>query len=164
DPVLFLEHKGLYRQGFAQSPEPNADYLLPFGKAAVKREGEDLTIVTYGMMVSKSINAAKVAEEKHGIKTEVIDLRTIVPLDMNTVIDSIKKTGKCLVVHEDCEFGGFGGEIVAQIMQQGFEYLDGPVRRVAAKDSPIPYNWFLEEVILPQDQNIVQAIEELAKY
>ncbi|MBL7959472.1 dehydrogenase E1 component subunit alpha/beta [bacterium] len=164
DPVLFLEHKGLYRQGFAQSPEPNADYLLPFGKASVKREGENVTIVTYGMMVSKSINAAKVAEEKHGIKTEVIDLRTIVPLDVVTIITSIKKTGKCLVVHEDCEFGGFGGEIVAQIMQQGFEYLDGPVRRVAAKDSPIPYNWFLEEVILPQDQNIVHAIEELSKY
>lgn len=164
DPVLFLEHKGLYRQGFAQSPEPNAEYLLPYGKAVVKREGADVTIVTYGMMVSKSINAAKVAEEKHGIKTEVIDLRTIVPLDVDTIITSIKKTGKCIVVHEDCEFGGFGGEIVAQIIHQGFEYLDGPVRRVAAKDSPIPYNWFLEEVILPQDQNIVHAIETLAKY
>lgn len=164
DPVLFLEHKGLYRQGFAQSPEPNADYLLPFGKASVKREGSDMTIVTYGMMVSKSMNAAKLAEERHGLKVEVIDLRTIVPLDMPTIVDSVKKTGKCIVVHEDCEFGGFGGEIVAQIMQQAFEYLDGPVRRVAAKDSPIPYNWFLEEVVLPQDQNIVHAIEELAKY
>lgn len=164
DPVLFLEHKGLYRQGFAQSPEPNAEYLLPYGKASVKREGTDITIVTYGMMVSKSMNAAKIAEEKHGIKTEIIDIRTIVPLDMNTIVESIKKTGKCLVVHEDCEFGGFGGEIVALIMQQAFEYLDGPVRRVAAKDSPIPYNWFLEEVILPQDQDIVHAIANLAKY
>jgi 2-oxoisovalerate dehydrogenase E1 component len=164
DPVLFLEHKGLYRQGFAQSPEPNAEYLLPYGKAALKREGADVTIVTYGMMVSKSMNAAKLTEEKHGIKVEIIDIRTIVPLDINTIVNSIKKTGKCLVVHEDCEFGGFGGEIVAQIMTHAFKYLDGTVRRVAAKDSPIPYNWFLEEVILPQDQDIVNAIAELAKY
>lgn len=164
DPVLFLEHKGLYRQGFAQSPEPDADYLLPYGKAAVKREGSDITIVTYGMMVAKSMNAAKIVEEKFGVKVEIIDIRTIVPLDMETIVASIKKTNKCIVVHEDCEFGGFGGEIIAQIMNRAFEYLDGPVRRVAAKDSPIPYNWFLEEVVLPQDHDIVKSIEELAKY
>lgn len=164
DPVLFLEHKGLYRQGFAQTPEPDADYLLPFGKASVKREGSDITVVTYGMMVYKCVNAAKYLQEKHGVHVEIIDLRTIVPLDMDAIVQSIRKTSKCLVVHEDTEFGGFGAEIVAQVMHHAFEHLDGPVRRVAAKDAPIPYNWFLEEVILPQDQDIIKALEELAAY
>ncbi len=164
DPVLFLEHKGMYRQGFAQSPEPDAEYLLAFGKGAIKREGKDVTVVTYGMMVQKSLIAAKHIEEKFGVSIEVIDIRTIVPLDINLIIESIKKTSKCLVVHEDVEFGGFGGEIVAQIMNRAFEHLDAPVRRVAGAFSPIPYNWFLEEVILPQDQNIIDALEELVKY
>ncbi len=164
DPVLFLEHKGLYRQGFAQSPEPDKDYLLPFGKAAVKKEGTDITVVTYGMMVSKSLNAAKFMQEKYSVNVEIIDIRTMVPLDVNSIVGSIKKTNKCLVVHEDCEFGGFGGEIVAQIMANAFEYLDAPVRRVAGKNSPVPYQASLEEVILPQDQDIINALEELAKY
>ncbi|HMY36288.1 MAG TPA: alpha-ketoacid dehydrogenase subunit beta, partial [bacterium] len=164
DPVLFLEHKGMYRQGFAQMPEPDADYLLPFGKAAVKREGSDITVVTYGMMVNKCLNAAKYMEETHNVKIEVIDIRTIVPLDTDTILNSVKKTGKCLVVHEDVEFCGFGSEIVAQIMHQGFEYLDAPVQRVAGAFSPVPYNWFLEEMILPQDHNITTALENLAKY
>lgn len=164
DPVLFLEHKGMYRQGFAQSPEPDKDYLLPFGKGAIRREGSDMTIVTYGMMVQKSLMAAKHAEEKQGLKIEVIDLRSIVPLDTELILQSVKKTGKCLVVHEDVEFCGFGSEIVAQIMHSAFEHLDAPVRRVAGKFTPVPYNWFLEEVILPQDQDIIHAISELAKY
>lgn len=164
DPVLFLEHKGMYRQGFAQAPEPDADYLLPFGKGTVKREGTDITVVTYGMMVQKSLIAAKHMEQSHGVQVEVVDIRTIVPLDTDLIINSVKKTGKCLVVHEDVEFCGFGSEIVAQIMSTAFEYLDGPVRRVAGKFSPIPYNWFLEEEILPQDKDIIHALEELAKY
>ncbi len=164
DPVLFLEHKGMYRQGFAQSPEPDNDYLLPFGKGAIRREGSDMTIVTYGMMVQKSLMAAKQAEQLHGVQVEVIDIRTIVPLDTNLIVQSVKKTGKCLVVHEDVEFCGFGSEIVAQIVNSAFEHLDAPVRRVAGAFSPVPYNWFLEEVILPQDQDIISAIGELAKY
>jgi 2-oxoisovalerate dehydrogenase E1 component len=164
DPVLFLEHKGMYRQGFAQTPEPDADYLLPFGKGVVRREGKDVTVVTYGMMVQKSLIAAKHVEEKLGISIEVIDIRTIVPLDVDLIVDSVKKTNKCLVVHEDVEFGGFGGEIVAQIMNKAFEHLDAPVRRVAGAFTPVPYNWFLEEVILPQDQNIIDALEDLARY
>lgn len=164
DPVLFLEHKGMYRQGFAQSPEPDKDYLLPFGKGVIRREGTDMTIVTYGMMVQKSLMAAKQAEQLHGVQVEVIDIRTIVPLDTDLIVSSVKKTGKCLVVHEDVEFCGFGSEIVAQIMNSAFEHLDAPVRRVAGAFSPVPYNWFLEEVILPQDQDIISAIGELVKY
>ena len=164
DPVLFLEHKGMYRQGFAQSPEPDAEYLLPFGKGTIRREGSDMTIVTYGMMVQKSLMAAKQAEQLHGVQVEVIDIRSIVPLDTDLIVQSVKKTGKCLVVHEDVEFCGFGSEIVAQIMNSAFEHLDAPVRRVAGKFTPVPYNWFLEEVILPQDQDIISAISELAKY
>lgn len=164
DPVLFLEHKGLYRQGFATSPEPDADYLLPFGKARVVKPGSDATIVTYGMMVYKSLNAAKAIEEKHGATIEIIDLRTIVPLDSECIIDSVRKTSKVLVVHEDSRFQGFGAEIAAQISETAFEHLDGPVMRVASKDTPVPYNWFLEEVILPQDRDIEAALEKLLQY
>ncbi len=164
DPVLFLEHKGMYRQGFAQSPEPDSDYLLPFGKGAIRREGSDITIVTYGMMVQKSLMAAKHMEQMHNVQVEVIDIRTIYPLDTELIAQSVKKTGKCLVVHEDVEFCGFGSEIVAQIMNSSFEHLDAPVRRVAGKFSPVPYNWFLEEMILPQDQDIIGALTDLVKY
>ncbi len=164
DPVLFLEHKGMYRQGFAQSPEPDAEYLLPFGRGAIKREGKDITVVTYGMMVQKSLIAAKHVEENLGVTVEVIDIRTIVPLDIDLIVESIRKTNKCLVVHEDVEFAGFGAEIVAQIMHHAFEYLDAPVRRVAGAFTPVPYNWFLEEVILPQDPNIMDALAEMARF
>jgi 2-oxoisovalerate dehydrogenase E1 component len=163
DPVLFLEHKGLYRQGFATSPEPDDEYLLPFGKARIVKEGTDLTIVTWGMMVNKSVEASKIIE-KQGINVEIIDIRTINPLDSETIFNSVKKTNKVLIVHEDTKFHGFGAEISAQISDLCFEYLDGPIRRVAGKDTPIPYNWFLEEVILPQTEDVVKGIEELTKY
>jgi len=164
DPVLFLEHKGMYRQGFAKRPEPDADYLLPFGQAAIVREGFDLTIVTYGMMVYKSLEAAKQIEKSHGASIEVIDLRTLSPLDKATIGKSLQKTGKALVVYEDTLTAGPGAEIAAIIAEDYFELLDGPVLRVAAKDSPVPFNWDLEDEILPQTEDIHQAAVRLLEY
>lgn len=163
DPVLFMEHKGLYRQSYATSPEPDDDYLLPFGKAAVRASGTDLTIVTWGALVQKSLEAARMVG-KEGISAEVIDIRTIRPLDIETVYRSIRKTGKALVAHEDTLTGGFGAEIAALIAQHAFEHLDAPVRRLGAKDCHIPYSWSLEQEILPQDRDILLAVRELAAY
>ncbi len=163
DPVLFLEHKFLYRQGFARSPEPDADYYIPFGKASIKREGEDMTIITYGAMVEKAIRASK-EMEKRGVGVEVVDLRTIVPLDMETVINSVKKTGKVIVFHEDSKFMGFGAEVAAEISEKCFEYLDAPVKRVAGLDVHVPFHPVLEKAALPQDFWILEACEELAAY
>lgn len=164
DPVLFLEHKGMYRQGFAKRPEPDEDYLLPFGQAAVVREGRDLTIVTYGLMVYKAIEAAKYLEKSTGASIEVIDLRTLSPLDKVTIGQSLQKTSKALVVYEDTLTAGPGAEIAAIIAEEYFEYLDGPVLRVAAKDAPVPFNWDLEDEILPQTENIRLAAERLLGY
>ena len=163
DPVIFMEHKGLYRQGYASSPEPNADYVLPFGVASVKREGSDITIITYGAMVQQSLEAARAMESK-GVQVEVIDLRTLNPLDEEAIVRSVKKTNKALVVHEDTLTGGFGGEIVALIAEKCFEFLDGPVARVAALDSPVPYAPALEAAMLPNKEKIVSAIEKLIAY
>ena len=164
DPVLFLEHKGMYRQGFAKRPEPDENYLLPFGQAAVVREGRDLTIVTYGLMVYKALEAAKHLEKKMGASIEVIDLRTLSPLDKATIGQSLQKTSKALVVYEDTLTAGPGAEIAAIIAEEYFEYLDGPVLRVAAKDSPVPFNWDLEEEVLPQTEDIRVAAERLLGY
>ncbi|HTX18687.1 MAG TPA: dehydrogenase E1 component subunit alpha/beta [Bacteroidota bacterium] len=163
NPVLFCEHKGLYRQGFASTPEPDEHYLLPFGKAKVKTEGTDITVVAWGMMVQRSLEAAKKLERK-GVKVEVIDLRTISPWDRETVLTSVKKTGKVLVVHEDTRTGGFGGEIAAVVAEECFRWLDGPVMRVAAKDAPIPFAPALEAAILPQESDITAALEKLAAF
>jgi len=163
NPVLFCEHKGLYRQGFASSPEPSADYLLPFGVAAVRKSGTDISIVTWGMMVQRSLDAARKMEER-GVSVEVIDLRTIIPWDRETVIASVKKTGKVLVVHEDTITGGFGGEIVSVIADECFQWLDAPIKRVAAKDAPIPFAPALENAVLPQESDIVSAIGTLAAF
>ena len=163
DPVLFLEHKFLYRQGYAKSPEPGNDFCIPFGKASVKIEGNDITIITYGAMVEKSIRAAKKMKEK-GISVEIIDLRTIVPLDEETIMESVKKTGKVLVVYEDTRFMGFGAEISALISEKVFNYLDAPVKRIGALDVPIPFHPNLEKAVLPQDEWVLKACEELAAY
>lgn len=163
DPVLFLEHKALYRQGFSRSPEPDADYLVEFGKAKVLRDGNDLTIVTYGALVQKSLNAAK-EYSKDGFEIEVIDLRSIVPLDMETVLESVKKTNRVLVLHEDLEFIGLGAEIAAQIADKTFEYLDAPIKRVAAKYSYIPFAAPMEDYVLPNDVDIRNAIDILRSY
>jgi 2-oxoisovalerate dehydrogenase E1 component len=163
DPVIFMEHKGLYRQGYASSLEPDADYVLPFGIASVKREGSDITIVTYGALVQQSLEAARVMETK-GVSVEVIDLRTLNPLDEEAIIRSVKKTNKVIVAHEDTLTGGFGGELVARIVKNCFEYLDAPVLRVAALDMPVPYAPALEEAMLPSKEKILSAIEQLVAY
>ncbi len=164
NPVIFCEHKGLYRQGFASSPEPDADYLIPFGLAKVKRAGDDITIITWGMLVQRSLDAANKIQEKTGASVEVIDLRTLIPLDKETILNSVRKTGKVLIVHEDTLTSGFGAEIAAIIANEAFERLDAPIQRVAAKDSPVPYGPELENAMLPQEADIVKALEELVKY
>ena len=163
DPVLFLEHKGLYRQGFATAAEPNSDYLLPFGKARIVQQGNQLTIICWGAMVQKSLDACGQLNLSQGV-IEIIDLRTLYPLDMIPIENSIKKTGKVLVVYEDNLTNGPGAEISALISDKYFEWLDGPVRRVAAHDCPVPYNWYLEEEILPQTDDIIKSLKELLEY
>ncbi len=163
DPVVFMEHKGLYRQGYAATEEPGEDYILPFGKARIVTEGDDLTIITWGAMVQKSIEGVKSLGLPKG-SVEIIDLRTLNPLDLDSIESSLVKTGKALVVYEDNLTNGPGAEISALIADKYFEYLDGPIRRVAAKDSPVPYNWFLEEKVLPQTSDVAEAIAELLEY
>jgi len=164
DPVLFLEHKALYRMAAARTPAPDADYYLPFGKARTEREGTDLSIITYGMMVHKARNVAKELEKDEGLSIEIIDLRTIVPLDSDAVLASVKKTNRALILYEDHEFIGFGAELSAQIADLAFEHLDAPVRRVAGAFTPIPFADPLEKAVLPQDENIREAVRELAAY
>ena len=160
EPVLFMEHKGLYRQGFAASPEPSEDYLLPFGKAKIIQEGSDITIVTWGAIVQKSIEAARVSN----LSVEIIDIRTLNPLDMDLILKSVSKTNRVIVAHEDNLTGGFGGEIASRIAEEGFEYLDAPVKRVASKDSPIAYSAILENEILVQTDWITDSIKEVLDY
>jgi 2-oxoisovalerate dehydrogenase E1 component len=164
DPVLYLEHKGLYRQAFAASLEPDKDYLIPFGLAKVKKSGDDLTVITWGMLVQRSLDAVRKIEERYGVTIEVIDLRTLNPLDKETILTSARKTGKVLIAHEDTLTGGFGAEIAAIIAAEAFERLDAPVARVAAKDAPVPYGPGLENAMLPQESDIVRALENLVKY
>ncbi|NUM63035.1 MAG: tungsten formylmethanofuran dehydrogenase, partial [Ignavibacteriaceae bacterium] len=154
DPVLFCEHKGLYRQSSAIFPEPDDDYLIPFGKAKVVKEGNDITVVSYGVSMWDSVLAAKKLEEESGYSVEVIDIRTIIPLDEETIFRSVKKTNKVIVIHEDTLTAGFGAEIAARISDNCFQYLDGPVKRIAAKDTHIPYAPVLENVVLPSRTQI----------
>ena len=163
DPVLFMEHKGLYRQGYAASEEPDSNYIIPFGKGRLISIGKDLTLITWGAMVQKSVEAVQDLGIDINI-VEIIDLRTLNPIDFDILSTSIQKTGKVLIVHEDNLTNGPGAEISAIISDKFFEYLDGPVKRVAAKDSPIPFNWIIEEKILPQTKDISNAIEELLEY
>jgi 2-oxoisovalerate dehydrogenase E1 component len=163
DPVIYMEHKGLYRQGYAATEEPGDNYVLPFGKGRIVCQGNELTIVTWGAMVQKSIEGIKSLVLADGV-VEIIDLRTLNPLDLDMIKASLEKTGKVLVVYEDNLTNGPGAEISALIADRFFELLDGPVRRVAAKDSPVPFNWFLEEKILPQTEDVSTAIQELLEY
>lgn len=165
DPVLFLEHKGLYRQRYAASPEPGDEYLLRFGSARVVQAGQDATIITWGAMVKKSQDAAGAIAERLGRSVEIIDLRTLNPVDMETVLASVRRTNRALVVHEDLLTGGFGAEIAARLADEAFEQLDAPVKRVAAYDCPaIPYSATLEEQVLPQTAWIEEALTELLAY
>ena len=163
DPVLFMEHKGLYRQPYAATEEPNEDFLLPFGKANYVTEGDELTIVCWGAMVQKSIDAANDLGLDDGL-IEIIDIRTLNPIDYDTIEESIRKTGKILIVYEDNITNGPGAEICSIVSDRYFDLLDGPVRRIASKDSPIPYNWFLEEKVLIQTADIANAINSLLEY
>jgi 2-oxoisovalerate dehydrogenase E1 component beta subunit len=161
NPVLFFEHKFLYRR--IKEDLPADDFTVPIGKAAVRREGRDLTIVSYAAMVHTSLEAA--AElSREGIEAEVIDLRTLLPLDRETILRSVRKTNKLLVVHEDTRTGGIAGEIAAIVMEGAFEDLDGPVRRVTSLDTPVPYAPGLEEYFLPSAGKVVAAARELANY
>jgi 2-oxoisovalerate dehydrogenase E1 component len=163
DPVLFLEHKGLYRQSFAITPEPDENYLLPFGKAKVVKEGTDITVVSWGVSLWDSVIAAKKLEDEE-FSVEVIDLKTIVPLDEETIYNSVKKTNKVIIIHEDTLFGGFGAEIAARIADNCFQQLDAPVKRIAAKDAHIPYAPILENEVLPSRDEIYKGIKDLLIY
>ncbi|MFA6026959.1 MAG: dehydrogenase E1 component subunit alpha/beta [Ignavibacteriaceae bacterium] len=163
DPVLFCEHKGLYRQSFATSPEPDKNYLIPFGKAKVVKEGNDISVITYGASVWDSLFAVRKLEDE-GYSVEVVDIRTIIPLDEETIFNSVKKTNKAIVIHEDTFTAGFGAEIAARISDTCFQHLDAPVKRVAAKDVHIPYSPILENASLPSREGIYQAIKELLRY
>lgn len=164
DPVLFLEHKGLYRQVYAMGNEGDKDFVLPIGKAKVVKPGNDLTIVTWGALVNKSMLAAHELE-KSGKSVEVIDLRTIAPLDTKTIFESVKKTGRVLVAHEDVLFGGFGGEIAAQISEHCFTFLDAPIRRIGMKDvAAVGHAPNLEAAVLPQNDTVLRAARELLEF
>ncbi|HKQ57029.1 MAG TPA: dehydrogenase E1 component subunit alpha/beta [Candidatus Eisenbacteria bacterium] len=163
DPVLFLEHKHLYRQPYAKSPYPGPDYTVPFGKARLVREGHDVTIVTYGAVVQRSYLAAQEAAEQ-GIETEILDLRTLQPLDFESIARSVKKTGRVIVAHEDTMFCGYGAEVAAKIAAECFMDLDAPVRRLAALDCMVAYAPSSEEYILPQKDDVLKAITEIAAF
>ncbi|MHB1326621.1 MAG: alpha-ketoacid dehydrogenase subunit alpha/beta [Gemmatimonadales bacterium] len=164
DPVLFLEHKHLYRQTYNKAPNPGPNFMIPFGKAKVVREGTDLTVVTYGATVQRSLVAAKAMEEEHGASVEVIDLRSLSPVDWETIYESVKKTSRVMVVYEDSLSWGYGAEIAARIADETFSYLDAPVRRVASTDTFVAYAPELEDVILPQVPGIKKAMEEILAF
>jgi 2-oxoisovalerate dehydrogenase E1 component len=163
DPVIFCEHKGLYRASFASSPEPDSDYCIPFGLAKIVHQGNDITIITWGMMVQRSLEAMRTMQEQN-VSIEVIDLRTLNPLDTESILTSVRKTGKVLIVHEDTLTSGFGAEIAAIIASEAFTRLDAPIKRVAAKDAPIPYAPTLENAMLPQTADILKALQELSAF
>jgi 2-oxoisovalerate dehydrogenase E1 component len=163
DPVLFLEPKHLYRQTHNRSPYPGPDYMIPFGKAKLVREGTDLTIVTYGSLVIRSVQAAKTLEEE-GVQPEILDLRSLNPYDWELIAASVKKTSRALVLYEDNISWGYGAEIAARIADELFEFLDAPVKRLAAKDVFVPYHPILEDAVLPQPADIVRVVRDLLKY
>ena len=163
DPVMFLEHKHLYRQAYNKSQYPGPEFMVPFGKAKRVREGEDISIITYGALVQRSLVAAKQAE-RDGISVEVIDLRSLVPYDWNAIADSVKKTNRVIVAHEDSLSFGYGAEIAARIATDLFEHLDAPVRRVCALDTFVAYAPVLEDAILPQIGDVAKAIAEVKAY
>jgi 2-oxoisovalerate dehydrogenase E1 component len=163
DPVIFLEHKHLYRQVYNKGQNPGPDFMIPFGKAKVVREGTDITVVACGALVKRSLDAARIAEE-NDISVEVIDLRSLHPLDMDCIADSVKRTNRVVVAYEDSLSWGIGSEIAARIASDVFEWLDAPVRRVASLDTWVAYAPHLEDRILPQIDDVWTAIRETAAY
>lgn len=162
NPVVYFEHKRLYRS--IKEDLPDGEFLVPLGVAEVRQPGRDLSIITYGGTVHQSLDAARIVEKEDGLSVEVLDLRTLLPLDRDAILATARKTGKVLVVHEDRLTGGFGGEIAALVAEYAFESLDGPVRRLAAADSHTAFSPPLEEAILPNSNKIVEAIRGLAAY
>jgi 2-oxoisovalerate dehydrogenase E1 component beta subunit len=163
DPVLFFEHKYLYRLPRLREALPEEDYTVPIGTASVRREGSDVSIVTFGAMVYRALDAAeRLADE--GVSVEVVDLRTLMPLDVETVLTSIKKTSRAIVLHEASRTGGIGGEVAATVAERAFEWLDAPVVRIASLDTPVPYSPPLEDYFLPQVDDITEAARRLASY
>ncbi|MFZ1087588.1 MAG: transketolase C-terminal domain-containing protein, partial [Terracidiphilus sp.] len=164
DPVLFLEHKRLYRETHDRAPYPGPDFAIPFGKARLVRAGADLTIVTYGALVPRSLQAAERARREHNIDVEILDLRTLNPYDWEAIAASVRKTNRVLVVHEDMLSWGYGAEIAARIGEELFDSLDAPVRRIGAMDTFVAYQPILEDAILPQPETILRAIMDLRAY
>jgi 2-oxoisovalerate dehydrogenase E1 component len=164
DPVLFLEHKHLYRQTYNKAPNPGPNFMIPFGKAKVVRPGTDLTVVTYGAVVQRTLLAAKAMEDQHGVSVEVIDLRSLSPVDWDTIYASVRKTNRVIVAYEDSLSWGYGSEIAARIADETFAHLDAPVKRVAATDTFVAYAPELEEVILPQVESLKRAMLELIAF
>ena len=164
DPVLFLEHKHLYRQTYNKAPNPGPNFMIPFAKAKVVRQGTDLIVVTYGAVVQRSLLAAKAMEDQHGVSVEVIDLRSLSPVDWDTIYQSVRKTNRVIVAYEDSLSWGYGSEIAARIADETFAHLDAPVKRIAATDTFVAYAPELEDVILPQVEGIKRAMLELAEF
>ena len=164
DPVMFLEHKRLYRETYGRAPYPGPDYMIPFGKARIVREGADMTLVTYGATVPRALQAAQRIAREHDISVELIDLRTLNPYDWEAIANSVRKTNRVIVAHEDTLSWGYGAEIAARIAGELFEHLDAPVRRVAAMDTFVAYQPLLEDEILPQADDFYKAMQELAEY
>ena len=157
DPTIFIEHKLLY---MTKGEVPEDEYIVPLGQADVKREGDDITLITYSYMTLKCLEAAE-ALQKEGISVEVVDLRTLTPLDKETILQSVEKTGRAIVVHEAIKRGGIGGDIAAMIMEEAYDDLDAPVMRICGKNTTIPYNLELEKVCVPSVENIIEGILEL---
>jgi 2-oxoisovalerate dehydrogenase E1 component len=161
--VLFLEHKHLYRQTYNKGVYPGRDFTIPFAKASIRREGSDVVAVTWGALVHRTLVAANQAA-KLGVEVAVMDLRTIAPYDWEGIAAAVRRTGRVVVAHEDQITCGFGAEIAARIADELFSYLDAPVKRVGALDTPVAYSPDLEDAILPQSEDVLRAIEETAKY
>jgi 2-oxoisovalerate dehydrogenase E1 component beta subunit len=162
NPVLFFEHKHLYRRIKGEVPEER--YTTPIGKARIHREGEDVSVITWGAMVYTADEAAKQLEEQEGVSVEIVDLRSVLPWDKKAVLESARKTSKVLVLHEDTRTGGFGAEIAATIAEEAFEDLDAPLKRIAAPDTPVPFSPPLEKAFIPQVEGVAAGLRELAEY
>ncbi|PYV44460.1 MAG: alpha-ketoacid dehydrogenase subunit beta [Acidobacteria bacterium] len=161
DPVIYFEHKYLYRR--IKEELPQEDYLVPIGKADIKRRGKDISVITYGAMLHNTLEAATLLTEE-GIDLEVLDLRTLMPLDKEKILESVKKTNRVILLHEDVRTGGIAGELAAIIAEEAFEYLDAPIMRITAPDTPVPYSPPLEEFFLPKTSDIVRVAKQLAAY
>ena len=161
DPVIYCEHKYLYRR--IKDSIPEGDYIVPIGKAKIALEGKDVSIITYGAMVHTALEAAQTLKE-NGVSCEIIDLRTILPLDKKSIFNTVKKTNKVVVLHEQTKTGGVGAEVSSLISEYCFDYLDGPIIRVAAPDTPVPYSAQMEEAFIPQVKDVLSAVEKLIRY